>query len=360
EKFPTGAVTGQVEISRRFGLKNPSFAVCRKFYFTRPVGAVKLENDYMVTRTQTYSIRMTAEAPKASAYWSNYAGGGVEPGGVIPVTPGKKYAFRAWVKTDLSAGEGMITLAFFTRNGRWAIVPGHNPSGTESEKVTGKSDWTERNVTLTAPEDANSAVLFFRVKDAVGACWFDDVSFTMTAEEEQKNLAPNPSFENGTPPKVSDWSFWLWAPKDLKPSSACVWDDKVAHSGRRSLKIRGTEPRQVGVWDNDHGGGLIPVVAGKSYCVSVWVRTQMLPQEGLVDRISVGFLDQPGSHLKEGAVTHNPRLTGENDWTRITFTARAPEKAQFARMDLLFSGIGSAWFDDVAFVEIEQKAATEP
>ncbi|MFH1476141.1 MAG: carbohydrate binding domain-containing protein [Verrucomicrobiota bacterium] len=175
------------------------------------------------------------------------------------------------------------------------------------------------------------------------------VSFAMTAAEAPENLAPNPSFENGIPPKVSDWSFWLWAPKGEKCSSACVWDDKVAHSGTRSLKIRGTEPRQVGVWDNYHGGGLIPVVTGKTYCVSVWVRTQMLPQEGML-RISVGFLDQPGSYLQEGAVTHNPILTGENDWTRVAFTVKAPEKARFARLDLMFTGIGSVWFDDAAFV----------
>ncbi|MFH1476140.1 MAG: carbohydrate-binding family 9-like protein [Verrucomicrobiota bacterium] len=175
EKFTAGVVTGQVVLNQKFGLRNPSLAVCRKFCFTRPDGTVKLEHDYAITRTRTYSIRMTAEAPKGTAYWSNYSGGGVE--GIIPVTPGKKYAFRAWLRTELSAGEGTITLAFFTRDGRWATVPGHNPWGTDSAKVTCKSDWTEQNVTLTAPEDANSAVLFFRVKDAVGACWFDDVSF---------------------------------------------------------------------------------------------------------------------------------------------------------------------------------------
>jgi len=172
EKFPNIVMTGRIVLSSRFGLQNPSLMAYRNFNFKNPEGSVKLEKDYIVSRTGTYSIRMTANPPKGGAYWSNYPGGGVEPEVEIPVTPGKKYTFKAWVKTDLSSGWSNISLVFFTQNGWFSGLT------TESGKVQGKSDWTERSVTLTAPKDAKNAILFFNVKNAIGSCWFDEVSFS--------------------------------------------------------------------------------------------------------------------------------------------------------------------------------------
>jgi hypothetical protein len=94
------------------------------------------------------------------------------------VEPGKTYRFAAAIRTDLSAGAGRLALAFFTAEGRWAQVPGQRPSGVDSADVSGRSEWTDCEVVLTAPENAFSAVLFFRVADATGSCWFDQPSFT--------------------------------------------------------------------------------------------------------------------------------------------------------------------------------------
>jgi hypothetical protein len=91
--------------------------------------------------------------------------------------PGRKYTFSCWLKTGLTDGGGLISLTFFTNDGHWAGVPGKNASGVPCAPVTGDTDWVQREVTLVAPTTADSAVLFFQVKDAVGTCRFDAVEF---------------------------------------------------------------------------------------------------------------------------------------------------------------------------------------
>ncbi|MFH1905385.1 MAG: carbohydrate binding domain-containing protein [bacterium] len=173
----------------------------------------------------------------------------------------------------------------------------------------------------------------------------------LNAEEKGKNLAPNASFEQGEGNKVIGWAFWAWAPKGVKATSKGIWDNTVAHTGTHSLKIQGTEAKQVGDWDNKHGGELIPVEEGKVYTVSVWIKTQTIPNEGVVKRFGIGFYDEQSQGLKKGGKTYKPDLTGENDWTQVRFFIRTPEKAKFARIDFSFDGIGSAWFDDVEVIE---------
>ncbi|MFH1904367.1 MAG: hypothetical protein ABIK53_02435, partial [bacterium] len=176
EKYPKLAERGNVEVNMRVGLKNPSFSVCHRFILTAQEGKIEMDKDYNITRSKTYSMRMKAIVPKSSCYWSNYAGGSIGDNR-IPVVPGKKYCFSAYIKSSLSQGSGHLALTFFTNDGRWASAPGKIPWGEPSEEITGNTDWVKREISLVAPENADSAVLFFRVKEALGTCWFDDVEF---------------------------------------------------------------------------------------------------------------------------------------------------------------------------------------
>ncbi|MBU0715203.1 MAG: hypothetical protein KJ964_07600 [Verrucomicrobia bacterium] len=172
------AYKGKASINMKAGVVNPAFAVCRNFILTvrdySSEGTVKMEYDYAVTRGKTCSIRMNA-VNKVSGYWSNYCGSLSKK---IPVTPGKKYAFRAYLKSDLQSGAGSIALTFFKAPWGWAGVPGKNAGGVPSEPVTGKTDWVKREVILQAPPTADSAVLRFAVDAAAGTCWFDDMEFS--------------------------------------------------------------------------------------------------------------------------------------------------------------------------------------
>jgi hypothetical protein len=183
EVIPAGrtdlAVTGRLELNPRVGRRNPGFDLCRGFGLTVPRGRVTLDKDYRITRSDTYAMRFRTGRKKTSAYWSNYSGGGIGSN-VIPVKPGESYTFRAQIRPDLEAGAAHLVLAFFTDKGRWAAVPGENASGVSSEPASGSGDWCERRVTLTAPANAFSAVLFFKLDEAKGTCWFDRVSFGET------------------------------------------------------------------------------------------------------------------------------------------------------------------------------------
>ncbi|MBT7166704.1 MAG: hypothetical protein HN904_28230, partial [Victivallales bacterium] len=174
--FPALAAATTTEFNMKVGLRNPGFDVCQGFVQTTPAGKVTMAKDYTVSCTDTYALRLDALSDENTAYWSNYSAGGVGPN-VIPVTPGKTYCFRAQVRSDLTQGKAAIAFAYFTDNGRWAQVAGKPPWGVPSEDVTGQGEWQEREITLTAPEDAYSAVLFFRVEKAKGTVWFDGVEF---------------------------------------------------------------------------------------------------------------------------------------------------------------------------------------
>ncbi|OGV74260.1 MAG: hypothetical protein A3K19_14080 [Lentisphaerae bacterium RIFOXYB12_FULL_65_16] len=174
---PQRPITGPVGVNMKEGIPNPSFAMCRGFVLTVPAGNVSMDKDYRVARGDTYSLRMRTGPAKSSAYWSNYGSGAVDAVGRIPVVPGRKYTFSAWLKASLAQGNGLISLTFFTNDGHWAGVPGKNASGVPCEPVTGETDWVKREITLVAPPNADSAVLFFQVKDAIGTCWFDAAEF---------------------------------------------------------------------------------------------------------------------------------------------------------------------------------------
>jgi hypothetical protein len=174
---PGRPASGRVGVNMKEGIPNPAFDGCRGFVLTVPTGSVAMDRDYRVARGDTYSVRMTAGPAKSSAYWSNYASGSVDAVGRIPVVPGRKYTFSCWIKADLTEGSGLISLTFFTNDGHWAGVPGKNASGVPCEPVTGDTDWVQRELTLVAPPNADSAVLFFQVKDAVGTCRFDAAAF---------------------------------------------------------------------------------------------------------------------------------------------------------------------------------------
>ncbi|MFH1905081.1 MAG: hypothetical protein ABIK53_06155, partial [bacterium] len=86
--------------------------------------------------------------------------------------------YTAYVKTEMQGkGQAKISLHFFTKNNRWAAIPGIDLEwkGIEAE-LKGKNDWTKLAVSCKAPDNAAKAVLFFRLK-GVGSAWMGAVEF---------------------------------------------------------------------------------------------------------------------------------------------------------------------------------------
>ncbi|MEN6401844.1 MAG: sugar-binding protein, partial [Armatimonadia bacterium] len=146
-----------VEPNPRFGLPNPEL---ERWCFWRPqaLEGGATEQDYHVFAAKLpYSLKLTGDGPEAKAYWSNY-----RSGTEIPITAGKTYTYSGLVKTALAAdAQATIGLHFFTKDDRWAAIP-----GLEAEwegivaAATGKQDWKRLTVSCQAPENAAKAVLF--------------------------------------------------------------------------------------------------------------------------------------------------------------------------------------------------------
>jgi len=74
-----------------------------------------------------------------------------------------------------------------------------------------------------------------------------------------KSLAPNSSFERGEGANPAEWSFYSWE------GSEGWWDDRAAHSGARSVGLRGIN----GGWS-----AAVPVEAGKIHNIKLYYRAQ--------------------------------------------------------------------------------------
>ena len=99
------------------------------------------------------------------------------PNQVLPLKPGTRYRFSAWVRTDsVTQGDhGGATLCIqYTRNGQW--IGGVYPPG-----LTGTNDWTRVESFCTVPLEADQChtILYMR-QGATGKAWFDDVTVEAT------------------------------------------------------------------------------------------------------------------------------------------------------------------------------------
>lgn len=83
-------------------------------------------------------------------------------------------------------------------------------------------------------------------------------STLVSPEQEQKNLAPNPSFEQGRLQPVG----WTWS----NTNAEYLWNPEIAHSGERSICIRRVKENISAEWNT---GDWIEVDSGKSYRFSV-------------------------------------------------------------------------------------------
>lgn len=78
------------------------------------------------------------------------------------------------------------------------------------------------------------------------------------------------------------------------------------------------------------------------YEISAWIKTEDVSGKGL----SLGFIaEEP----RKGEHFYPTKLTGTNDWTKVSFRTRRPAQIWKGRLVLRFEGTGKAWVDDVDF-----------
>jgi len=121
-----------------------------------------------------------------------------------------------------------------------------------------------------------------------------------------------------------------------------------AHSGTRSIAVRGAGPGRVKAASPIGGGPPIYGESGKRYRLAAWVKTQGLEDGGAwlqVDDVFFNWEDVK-------ATRHSAKLAGDRDWTRLEVDFTPSPNDPFLLIKLCVEGTGTAWFDDLELVEV--------
>jgi len=176
---------------------------------------------------------------------------------------------------------------------------------------------------------------------------------------EARNPVPNPGFEvdenhDGMP---DGWTFtWKYTHSgdrglgDIKREPRWRWDDKVVHSGKRSVHIANDRKQDDGVWT----AARFPVVKGtKIYSVSCWIKTKNMNQTDA--KVCAVYHDEKGKWL---GANYNAIVVKESaDWKEYSGLIEVPAKAATIMIRLWlnmgYSGTGEVWYDDVELAATE-------
>ncbi|NLX98044.1 MAG: hypothetical protein GXY83_17925 [Rhodopirellula sp.] len=157
-----------------------------------------------------------------------------------------------------------------------------------------------------------------------------------------ESFCENPSLEED---RNRDGAPDGWKAMAFDSPAQLAWDDSNSHSGSRSALIR--DSFQAGDqrdWKRSTGrwvSAAYPVEPGSEYRLEVWVKTKDVTGQAYAH-----LAWQQGSQW----LSENPteRLTGTNDWQKLSVTATAPVEADSLIVSFnLARSMGTAWFDDV-------------
>jgi len=151
-----------------------------------------------------------------------------------------------------------------------------------------------------------------------------------------RNFVPNSSFENGTT-----------SPDGWHPALAGAdygWDDSVAHTGNRSIRISNVKGHHSVEWETTD---FIAIKAGLDYEASVWIKGT----SSLEAYCTVSQYDANGNHIY-GIGFSLPYTSSV--WTQSTHPIRIYPGTTKVTIDLGLNNPGpddteSVWFDDVSF-----------
>ena len=166
------------------------------------------------------------------------------------------------------------------------------------------------------------------------------------------NLVDDPSFERDD---NRDGGPDGWTASAFRSPAKLAWDDAVAHHGRRSVRIRDSANPDAREWNQRTGRWIsaarCKVAPGRPYALGVWVRT-----DGVTGSASACIAWwKSGGWLAE---SYTQRLTGTGGWRHVSVRATPPAGADGAQVYLSLSGSrGTAWFDDVVFVQGDELPA---
>lgn len=283
----------------------------------------------------------------------------------VVITGGQHYKLTAKIRVEDTPPDSVYVQMSYRGPGvssgwRGPVFLNLKSGGERAVFATGGThDWREFSTVFEAPADALRFLVYLRkIPGSAGTAWFDDLSLTPVAApqptasaepqepevpEIEGNLIGNGGFEDG----VKNWRGSALA------EGGGVADDQPFEGGA-SLKIT--------------KGGIIqdklPVRAGKTYKVSVRVRTEALPNDSVhaqlafdgpgMEKTFAGREEQTISGQKQKILF---RTGGTRPWEEFSIVVRAPDNAR--EVALIFrntSDTGGAVFFDAVSIE----STTEP
>lgn len=141
-----------------------------------------------------------------------------------------------------------------------------------------------------------------------------------------------------------------WAiPSGAVSNTANVqFDTSVAHSGTTSLKLStvdATGAITVASCRTVAANLLFYLDPATSYTLTAWIKTNNVATNG-------AFIDfrQYSSALATLVTTSSTKLSGTNDWTKVTITVTTNASAAFGSLFLrnnVTGNVSQAWFDDI-------------
>ncbi len=173
---------------------------------------------------------------------------------------------------------------------------------------------------------------------------------TTPLPEWGRNLLINSSFEDG----LRGWVRTLGARQDGdEVRSTLTIDMEVAHDGHSSLRLSGGAGTTL--WLSAKSSP-VAVRKDKHYVLSAWIRTEAVQRamnQYFNSNAYVQFLDADGKIVLLGRspVRATRKLTGTQDWTRVSLVVKAPPGAVAAEAGVALTCTGTAWFDEVTLFE---------
>ncbi len=164
-----------------------------------------------------------------------------------------------------------------------------------------------------------------------------------------ENLLTNPNFEQGTGVEIEGWKLDRYDVSSPIEAYQVV-EDETAPSGKNVIKIESSDFNDARFIQN------VEVMPDSYYCLSAWVKTELIEQREAESGASIGFLQ---TYCQSQYVKSN------TDWTKVTLYGKTGKDTESVNVALRLGGYaadasGIAYFDDVSFTRIDElpKGAT--
>lgn len=163
------------------------------------------------------------------------------------------------------------------------------------------------------------------------------------------NLVKNPGFEAGADAHGLPAGWWLW--EQEKGLAKCAVDTAVRHSGARSFRVTLATSGYATLVAPD-----VPVAAGETLDVSVWVRAKDFVAENASSTITVNaaFRRSDGKFMR---FVKFGKPVAEGAWHQFSAEATVPAGISTITAEVgIRNASGTVWFDDVCVTARSQYA----